>query len=163
MNNIFSFFLVVCVINISDCKIICSLKLINFLLKNNMIFVPQKMQNSNEKKNDKKIAIMYYLFVVGFVGFSLFIPSVIFESEQFVNGFCDVNIIFFYLIYGIVVLGGFINSLTKKIKTSVNIKGFVIISFLGACGAFTIFLFNTINQFILHLFYNPWGYEVGKT
>lgn len=163
MNNIFSFFLVVCVINISDCKIICSLKSINFLLKNNMIFVPQKMQNSNEKKNDKKIAIMYYLFVVGFVGFSLFIPSVIFESEQFVNGFCDVNIIFFYLIYGIVVLGGFINSLTKKIKTSVNIKGFVIISFLGACGAFTIFLFNTINQFILPLFYNPWGYEVGKT
>lgn len=163
MNNLFSFFLVVCVINISDCKIICSLKSINFLLQNNMIFLPKKIVNDGKKKNLKKIGMFYYFSIIGVVGSSLFIPSLIFESEQFVNGFCDVNIIFFYLIYGIVVFGGFINSLSKKVKTSVNIKGFTIISFLGACGAFAIFLFNTINQFILPLFSNPCGYEVGKT
>ena len=39
----------------------------------------------------------------------------------------------------------------------------VIISYLGAWGAFIIFLFNTINQFILPLFCNPWGYDVVKT
>lgn len=146
MNIFFSFLLFICVLGMANSMTICSLKSIQAIIDEKILF---KSQNLLKKgKNPLFGGLIYYIISMTFLFITTIIPSLLLNTDQFFICLGDSVIISFYLVYGWVVLGAFVNEFTKKVKTTTKIKFFKFFSFFSAIAAIFIFAFCSIYQYI---------------
>ena len=146
MNIFFSFLLFVCVLGIANSMTICSLKSIQAIIDQKILFKSQKLLK--KEKNPLFGGLIYYLILMVFLFVVTLIPSLLLNTDQFFCCLGDSIIISFYLIYGLIVLGAFFNEFTHKVKVSARIKFFKFLSFLSAITAIFIFGFCSIYQYV---------------
>ena len=138
-STVFSCFIFVCIIGVVNGMSFGGIRALQSACEENLLFKSQKIRNM--KPNDPLFAgFTYYVFFMLLLILGCGIPSIILNTDNIIDGLSEANVTAFYLIYGLVILGGFINRFTKKIETT-KIKGFIFFSFLGALGAITIFCF----------------------
>ena len=149
MNIFFPFLLFVCVLGIANSMTNCSLKSIQTIVNKKILFKSQKLMS---KKNPLFGGLIYYIFFMTILFIATLIPSLLLNSDQFFSCLGDSVIISFYLIYGLTVLGSFVNEFTKKVKVTTKIKFFKFLSFVSAIMAIFFLLFvQFINIFIYHV------------
>lgn len=136
---VFACFIFICIIGVVNGMSFGGIRALQSACEENLLFKSQQIRNM--KPNDPLFAgFVYYIFFMLVLTIGCGIPSIILNTDQIIDGLSEANVTAFYLIYGLVVLGGFINRFTKKVETT-KIKGFVIFSLLGAIGAIAIFAF----------------------
>ena len=145
MNIFFSFLLFVCVLGIANSMTDCSLKSIQAIVNKKILFKSQKLIS---KKNPLFGGLIYYIFFMTILFIATLIPSLLLNSDQFFSCLGDSVIISFYLIYGLIVFGSFINEFTEKVKVKTKIKFFKFLSFISAIMAIFLFGFCSIYQYI---------------
>lgn len=146
MNIFFSFLLFVCVLGIANSMTICSLKSIQAIINKKILFKSQQLLKKG--KNPLFGGLIYYIISVAFLFVATLIPSLLLNTDQFFSCLGDSVIISFYLVYGWIVLGAFINEFTKKVKVTTKIKFFKLLSLFSAITAIFIFAFCSIYQYI---------------
>lgn len=146
MNIFFSFLLFVCVLGIANSMTICSLKSIQAIVDQKILFKSQKLLE--KAKNPLFGGLIYYIISMIFLFVTTLIPSLLLNTDQFFCCLGDSIIISFYLIYGLIVLGAFLNEFTYKVKVSARIKFFKFLSFLSAITAIFLFAFCSIYQYV---------------
>lgn len=138
-STVFACFIFICIIGVVNGMTFGGIRALQSACEENLLFKSQKIRNI--KPNDPLFAgFIYYIFFMLVLALGTGIPSIILNTDQIIDGLSEANVTAFYLIYGLVVLGGFINRFTKKVETT-KIKGFVVFSLLGAIGAIAIFGF----------------------
>lgn len=145
-NIFFSFLLFVCVLGIANSMTNCSLKSIQAIINEKILFKAQKI--ALKKKNPLFGALIYYIVFTMILFIATLILSLLLNSDQFFCCLGDSVIISFHLIYALIILGAFINEFTKKVKTTTKIKFFKFVSFLSAIMAFFVFAFCSIYQYV---------------
>ena len=146
MNIFFSFLLFVCVLGIANSVTICSLKSIQAIVNQKILFKSQKLLKKG--KNPLFGGLIYYIITMTFLFVTTLIPSLLLNTDQFFNCLGDSIIISFHLVYGLIILGSFVNEFTRKTKVTTRIKFFKLLSFLSASSAIFIFVFCSIYQYV---------------
>ena len=101
-----------------------------------------------------------YLLVLVFILFiGVGLPSVIMNTDQIVDGFSNLAVLFFFLIYGTIILGGLINRHTNKVEVR-KVKGFVTVGIIAVVGCFFAFAYCAFYQFFIAIILEPNGLSV---
>ena len=138
----FSCFIFVCIIGVVNGLSFGGIRALQAACEENLLF--KSKQILKVKPNDPLFAgFIYFIITIFIMVLGIGIPSIILNTDQIVDGASEANVTAFYLVYGIVVLGGFINRFTNKVKVN-KIKGFYIFSAIGTIGAFSVFGFISL-------------------
>lgn len=102
----------------------------------------------NVKPNNPLFAgAIYFSILVAFWWLLTIIPSAIGNTDAIADGSSAVMVVALYLIYGITVLGGFINRFTKKHETR-KIKVFPVAAVIAIIASFFVFAYCGFYQFL---------------
>lgn len=147
---------IVCVCFISVCIVIAALGVINGCAMAGIgateAIIDDKMVAGYKwaKKLSQKRPLLGGYVIFGayclFLWLVMFIPSVILNTSQIYDGFSTLAVLFYFGIYGVVILGGLINRKTNK--NEVNKVGyFKPFGIIAVVGCFFAFLYCVIYQF----------------
>lgn len=89
--------------------------------------------------------VFYSIFCV-FIWLVMFIPSSMLNTSQIYDGFSTLAVLFFFGIYGIVILGGLINRKTGKHEIH-KVGYFVPFGIIAVIGCFFAFIYCVVYQF----------------
>ncbi|MBP5256898.1 MAG: amino acid permease [Mycoplasma sp.] len=161
-STIFSCFIFICIIGVVNGVIFGGIRALQAACDENLLF--KSKQIKNVRPNDPLFAgFIYYVIFMSIIILGVGISSIILNTDQIIDGFSEANVTAFYLVYGIIVLGGFINRFTKKVTVN-KIKGFHIFSIVGTIGAFSVFGFICLYSYGYQSFFAsskndlaPWG------
>lgn len=138
-STVFACFIFICIIGVVNGMSFGGIRALQSACEENLLFKSKAIVNA--KPNDPLFAgLIYFTIFMSILTIGCGVPSVILNTDQIIDGLSEANVTAFYLVYGLVVLGGFINRFTKKVEVT-KIKGFIIFSFLGAIGAIAVFGF----------------------
>lgn len=122
------------------------------------VFKIQTIANSilpNYKNSYKAATLITFISYLAIFTI-LFIPSTILNTDAFVDGLSNFPVIFFFGVYGTVILGGIINRYTKKVQV-LNIKGFLFFAPIAVIGCFLVSFSQFFYTFTVLSFMNPEG------
>ena len=138
-NTVFSCFIFICIIGVVNGMTFGGIRALQAACDENLLFKASQIKKF--KPNDSLFGgFVYYVSLMLILILGVGVPSICLNTDQIIDGLSEANVTAFYLIYGSVVLGGFINRFTKKVTTT-KIKGFPIFALLGAIGSIAIFAF----------------------
>lgn len=103
---------------------------------------------------------IYTLYCV-FIWLVMFIPSIILNTSQIYDGFSTLAVLFFFGIYGIVILGGLINRKTGKHEIH-KVGYFVPFGIVAVIGCFFTFGYCVFYQFGVQCAMNPMGTDANS-
>lgn len=99
---------------------------------------------------------MYFSGFILFFFLAIAIPSMILNTDQIFDGISNLAILFFFAIYGTVVLFTFINRFTKKVGVN-KFKGFYFTAIISIIGCYFAFGYCAFYQFIANIIKDPTG------
>ncbi len=105
-------------------------------------FANRIIPTNNEYKGGLFLTFVFYLFVF----IAILIPSLITNSDAWVDGISNFPTTFFFFIYGTVILFGLINRKTKKIQLQ-KVKGFCFYAVIAILGCYLVFFFQAFYTF----------------
>ena len=99
---------------------------------------------------------MSWIVVLGFFGslvmyntcaLLISIPSTILNTDAIADGSTNIVVSLFYLIYGTILLFGFINRFTKKVEVR-KMKGFTVVALIGVIACYFVFAYCAFVEFL---------------
>ena len=122
------------------------------VVEKNYLFNSSKFNNfiNNKLIKNKNLELKsgYVLAILCFVVFIIAIglPSMIMNTDAYIDGFSNFPTTIFFGIYGLAILGGIINRKTNKVQVN-KITGFYITAPIAVIGCFFVLLFQTFYTF----------------
>lgn len=155
---------IVCVVFVSASILIASLGVINSLcvagisatrtLIDEDMIIGYKWGKQLEQKHEKLGGFVLYGFYVVALWLMLFIPSAILNTSQIYDGVSTLAVLFYFAIYGAVILGGLINRKTQRREVH-KVGYFVPFGIISVFGCFFVFLYSTFYQFGYQVLTDP--------
>lgn len=155
MISIFGVSNVMCLITLRSYQSIVDDKLI---IKNNKISrFSNNLFNNRENSSGFLLSnIFYFIFWI-----LLMIPSVIFNTDAYIDGISNFPTTLFFAIYATVILFGLINRKTNKVQVN-KMKGFTFFGIIAVLGCYFVSFFQFIYTFFIRTIIEPdtlisWG------
>lgn len=110
------------------------------------VVVGYKWAQNLSRKRKGLGGFAYYFIYCGFIWLVMFIPSSMLNTSQIYDGFSTLAVLFFFGIYGLVILGGLVNRKTKKNDIH-KVGYFVPFGIVAVIGCFFTFFYCILYQF----------------
>jgi len=155
---------ITCVVVVSVSIVMAALGVINSLsmggiratesLINSKMIVGYKWASGLSLKHEKLGGFTIYGIIILVMWLGVMIPSSILNTSQIYDGFSTLAVLFFFGIYGAVILGGLINRKTKKHEIH-HVGYFVPFGIVAVIGCFFAFGYCVFYQFGIQVIMNP--------
>ncbi len=122
----------------------------------NRIFYGYWLFSTSAKHDRYKAGLILSILIYFFWWLLLFIPSVVLNSDVFVDGLSNFPTLFMFFIYGTVVLKGIINRAQKK-PNAEKVKGFLVFAPIAVIGCYLAFGYQFFYYFSISTFITPYA------
>lgn len=142
-NIIMSVFICVCIIGVLNAMVFSGMRAFQNACEDNTLYHGKALAS---KKPGKLFAgAIYFSIMVAIWYVGIGVPSILLNSDAIPDACSNILIIMTYLVYGSVVLGGFVNRFTNKVQVT-KIKAFPVTAVIGVIACFFVFAFSGIYQ-----------------
>ncbi len=165
LNIITSIFIFISIIGVLNAFSIVMLRSCQALVDDNLLMCPRLIKRINHKLlGDRYPLSDGFIISIGailFIFIFLLIPSVVLNTDAFVDGISNLPTTFFFGFYGWIILGTLINRKTNKVNVE-KVKGFIPMSIIAIFGCFFVTGFQVCYTFVGQTIMNPneilhWG------
>lgn len=159
------FFMFLSVIGVANGLVIASLRNFDYIVSEKLVYKHQTLKRWG--KHVELAPGAYLLAIVcGFWMIVMMIPCTILDSDVLVDGMSNFPTLFFFAVYGSLVLFGLINRKSKKVKV-IQIKLFIPISIIALLGIAVAFGYQIFYENFAKIFINAnasisWGVLMSK-
>lgn len=152
LNTIMSVFIFICIIGVLNAMVFTGMRAYQVACTDNTLFKGKQLAN---KKPGKLFAgAVYFSIMIAIWWFGIGIPSVLLNTDAIADASSMILVVMTYLLYGSVLLGGFVNRLTHKVEVK-KIKIFPVTAVIGVLACFFVFAFSGIYENIVDVALNP--------
>lgn len=146
VTTIMSIFIFVCIVGVINGLTYTGISACQSACETNLLFRSKYL--INKKPNGKLYAGTAYFGLTSFCWWAiLLIPSAILNTDVIADGSSNILVSLFYLMYGTLLLYGFINRFTKNIQVR-KVKIFPVTSLLGVIACYFVFIYCAFYQYL---------------
>lgn len=155
VTTIMSVFIFVCIVGVINGLTYTGISACQSACETNLLFRSKYL--INKKPNGKLYAGTAYFGLTSFCWWAiLLIPSTILNTDAIADGSSNILVSLFYLMYGTLLLYGFINRFTKKTQVR-KVKIFPFTSLFGVIACYFVFVYCAFYQYLTLPILDPTG------
>lgn len=152
LGMVMSIFIFICIIGVLNAMVFSGMRAFQVSCADNTLFKGKWLA---DKKPGKLFAgAVYFSIMIGIWWVGIGIPSVLLNTDAIADASSMILVVMTYLLYGSVLLGGFINRFTNKVQVK-KIKVFPVTAFIGVLACFFVFAFSGIYENIVDVALHP--------
>lgn len=165
-NYIVKISMFIAVFGVANSITMTSIRSFDYVIHERIIYKADVLYAMSGKREMIPGAILFTLSCIPWFAINL-ILAIVFKHDAFTDGISNFPTLFFFAVYGIVILFGIINRRTKKVKVE-KVKGFMPIAIIACVGILIIFGYQFFYDFMYNAFSNPngtlsWGVFYGPS
>ena len=152
LGMVMSIFIFICIIGVLNAMVFSGMRAFQVSCADNTLFKGKWLA---DKKPGKLFAgAVYFSIMIGIWWVGIGIPSVLLNTDAIADASSMILVVMTYLLYGSVLLGGFVNRFTNKVQVK-KIKVFPVTAFIGVLACFFVFAFSGIYENIVDVAIHP--------
>ena len=156
----------IAVFGVANSITMTSIRSFDYLIHERIVYKADVLYTLSGKKELIPGAILFSISCVPWFIINL-IFAIVFKHDAFTDGMSNFPTLFFFAVYGIVILFAIINRFTKKVEIT-KVKGFMPIAIFACIGILVIFGYQFFYDFMYNAFSNPngtlsWGVFYGPS
>ncbi len=142
-NIIISIFIFICIIGVLNAMVFSGMRAFQNACEDDTLFKGKVL--ASKKPGKLYAGAVYFTLMVLIWWIGIGIPSVILNSDAIPDASSNILIVMTYLVYGVIVLGGFINRFTHKVEVR-KTKIFPVTAVIAFLACFFVFAFSGVYQ-----------------
>ncbi len=156
-----SVFIMISILGVLNALSAAALRSYQSLVDEGVIYRHTALGRMGRNGGELKSGLILGIGVAIFWLIVLIIPSAISNNDSYVDGISNFPTLFFFAIYGLVILGAIANRFTKKIPVD-KVPGFLFVAPIAVIGCALVFFYQFFYAFIIQAIMNPndvmaWG------
>lgn len=165
-NYIVKISMFIAIFGVANSITMTSIRSFDYLIYERIVYKADALYAMANKKELIPGAILFSISCIPWFIINM-IFAIVFKHDAFTDGMSNFPTLFFFAVYGVVILFGIINRFTKKIEVR-KVRGFMPIAIFACIGILVIFGYQFFYDFMYNAFSNPndtlsWGVFYGPS
>ncbi len=165
-DTVVSVFIMISILGVLNALCAAALRSYQSLVDEQIIYRHSALNRMGRSGGELKSGLILGIIVFIFWLIVIIIPSAISNNDSYVDGISNFPTLFFFAVYGIVILGAIANRFTQRVEVD-KVPGFLIVAPIAVIGCALVFCYQFFYAFIIQAIMDPnlalsWGLFVGQ-
>lgn len=152
LNIVMSVFIFICIIGVLNAMAFSGMRAFQVSCQDNTLFKGKAL--ADKKPGTLYAGAIYFSVMILIWWIGIGVPSVLLNTDAIADASSLILVVMTYLLYGSVLLGGFVNRFTRNVKVR-KVGVFPVTAFIGILACFFVFAFSGVYENIVDPILHP--------